>query len=723
MKSPQISNIFISRILPILLICFLGIGLYSNTFRNEFVFDDLIFIVSNPAIRDVTHLDSIWGMLSQPSRFVAFYSFALNYHFHQLDVFGYHVTNVVIHLMSGVLVWWLVGMLVGNLSRKQTSGVCLQQKITNRPPRSVYGSTVALFVALIFVAHPVQTQAVTYVTQRFASLATMFYLLAVCLYMKGREDASARLYKYYFFIGAVVAGVLGMFTKEIVITLPLMILLIEFMFLRPSETAHRPRRSVYGWGTILLFCLIIPAVFSFNVKSMLFAQKMSESHVGDVITFGKYVLTQFRVMMVFLRISFFPIGLNPDYDFSLSQNIFDLSTSLSLITWIGVLVAAIRFKKYNTLMAFGMFWFVFTLAPNFIPRRHVIFEHKLYLPMVGFAIALVVGLRHVMKDYKKYVIVLSLIVGTCSFLTFQRNSVWQDGVTLWQDVLKKSPHRLRPHMNLGGAFLRHGNFNQAIEYFTKALTIDSQHAKAYNNRGVAYGAKKQYNTALENFNQALMLNPDFDEAYNNRGNAYRHMGQNNLALADYDKAIEINPRLEDAYSNRGVIYKIQGQYDAALADYNKALEINPTYIKAYSNRGTAYVEMKKYALALEDYKNALKLNPHFWEAYYNRGIAYFNTRKYQLALADYDKVIQMNPRFEGAYWQRANIYLAMNRMEDVLKDYNNIIKLNSQNGLVYYKRSLIYKAKNQREKALQDALKAKSFGYNVDQGYINRLIK
>ncbi len=727
----------IKKYWPILLIWLLGAVLYSNTLHSTFQFDDIPFIVNNKPIQNLGNVKEIWNLLSQPSRFVAFYSFALNYHFHKLDAFAYHLTNLLIHLITATLVWWFVKMLMETLNRKRTSGVRKSE-----PPRFGGGSSIPLFAALIFVAHPVQTQAVTYITQRFASLATLFYLLAVCLYVSGRmrqisgirhqpsekvkilTPDSGRLVakrrrSVFYFFGAAVAAVLGMFSKEIVITLPLMILLIEGLFFYDAQSKKKHVNKILI-SVVLVFLLIIPAVFSFNISDALFASRMSESHIGDTITFGKYVMTQFRVMVTFLRLAVFPMGQNIDYDFPLSQSFFEWPTLLSFLLVMGSLLFAVKIKARRLLIAFGIFWFFLALAPNFIPRRHVIFEHKLYLPMVGFSLVLSVGFFQYVRDVKKFVVGMSIFLIILSYLTYQRNKVWQTPITLWEDALKKSPNRLRPKINLGSAYLEYDRYDDAIDHFTQVIEMDGQYTMAYNHRGNAYRHKKQYDLALADLNKAMSLDSSIAEIYNDRGVVYEALDKDDLALDDYNKALEFNGSYVKTYNNRGIVYQKKGNHGLALKDFNKALAIDPDFEEAYSNRSNLYEETGQYDLILEDYKKALSINPRFTEAYYNRGVIYEKKGEYDLALLDYNKAIQIDSQYVMAYNNRGVIYKMRGQYEDALNDFDKALEIDPTYMESYSNRCVLFESTKQYDLALANCDKALEIDPNASEIYNNR---
>lgn len=205
------------KLLIIITLFLSGFIAYSNTFHNSFHFDDGSSITDNFAIRDLQNLRNIWNFW--PSRFITYLSFSINYHFHQLNVFGYHLVNLLVHIISAILIFYFIFLTFSTPKMKDAN-------ITK------HANVIAFFVALIFLAHPIQTQAVTYITQRIASLATLFYLASLIFYIKSRllEERLINGNIYYFL--SLIMAVIAMFTKEITITLPFVILLYEIHFLK-----------------------------------------------------------------------------------------------------------------------------------------------------------------------------------------------------------------------------------------------------------------------------------------------------------------------------------------------------------------------------------------------------------------------------------------------------------------------------------------------------------
>ena len=696
----------LSKYLPFLLICFIGFIIYSNIFHSPFVFDDLEYIVNNFKIRNIGDLNAVWTAGNVPSRFVGLFSFALNYHFHQLDVFGYHLVNVIIHITTALCLWWFVCL----ITRKE--------------------SQTALFTALLFLAHPLQTQAVTYISQRLASLATLFYLLTLCLYLKGRVSNKKRV---LFWSAAFLTGLLGMFTKEICFTLPFAVLLIEFVF-------YRKERIINGRQVILILssCLIVPAFFSFNLSKTLTLTYPSLSHAGDMITSPVYLLTQFRVILIYLKLFFFPVGQNLDYDFAVSRSFFEPTVIAGFVVLVGMFLLAWKLRSRNALIAFGLFWFLLTLSveSSVIPIRHVIFEHRMYLPSIGLCIGLCAGLFVIIKDERKFKMIMSVMVALLCLLTFNRNQVWTNGITLWQDVVKKSPNKSRGYNNLGAAYIEGGQYDLAITSFNQALAMDRDYFHAYNNRGSAYMHKGEYESAVVDFTKAIELKPYSERAFNNRANAYKALEQYALALEDVNKAIEEYPYFAQALYTRALIHKAEGRMEDAIVDFNESLRVDPRQPRAYYYRGEIYLLNNDQKNAFNDFSRAIALNvdniqaynnrsiiyslrgrpdlalqdlnvaiqrwPHVAQTYANRGVNYKKLGKWREAILDYSKAIKLKPDYAQAYYNRGGLYKLKGYLEEALNDFNQAIMIDPENINVYFERANVYLQKEQVDQAQGD---------------------
>ena len=563
-----------------------GIGIlsYSNTFLVPFQFDDRSSIVDNFAIRNICHLQAIWDFL--PRRFLLYLTLAFNYHFSGMHVLGYHVFNLSVHLATAFLVWWLTLLTFSTPALKKN-------KI------AAHAQVLALLTGLVFVAHPLQTQAVTYIVQRAASMATMFYLLSLSLYAKSRlaqiKSSTLGSWKIYY-LGALAAAIAAMFTKETAITLPLMVLFYEFSFLTTDKKVNWKPLAPF-----LLTLIIIPLTIAMTESPAALQMRGVIAEGPTSITSGQYFLTEFRVMVTYIRLVFLPVNQNLDYDYPVLKNIFEWPAYSSFIFLMSILFLARHlFSKYRV-VSFSIIWFFVTLMPesSIWPIKDVINEHRLYLPMAGFSLLLTSVGYYLLgsRSFKAMTIIFIMLIGGLGALTYQRNMIWGDVGVLWEDTLKKSPQKARPNNNCG--------------YF-----LDK---------------KGEYAKALVDLDKAIAAFPGYADAYNNRGMVHYHQGLLISALADLSQAIKINPRFAEAYVNRGAVLGAGGHFAEAMADDNQALALNPNSVEGYNNRGNVYVKLQKYAEAVDDLKRAVDVDPEFAQTYNNLAVVFYQLKEYDKA--------------------------------------------------------------------------------------------
>lgn len=601
--------------------------IYTNAVNGPPLFDDIGYIKSNDKIRDLSDIGAIWKAWKHPARFVGYLTFALNYHFHGYYWPGFHITNIIIHLINVVLVWSLVRLL-------------FQTGRMRDDPLAADAEFIALMTAMFFAVHPVQTQAVAYMAQRFASLATLFYLLSVFCYLRARLNPSRAA---AYFAAAALSALSGMFTKQITITLPAAILLVEYLFVRPARTERRINwRLILGVGA---FVLIVPAIFRFNVPGILSIHHYSGSHRGDELTNFSYLLTQFRVICTYLSLLLLPIGQNLLYDFPASYSLLDPPVFWSYCLLVAILAYGVRCLRTNRLMALGIIWFFLTLSveSSVIVIKHVIFEHRMYLPSFGFCICAAAWLAQTFRSRRKCALTAVIITLTLAVLTYQRNFVWADDITMWRDVIAKAPEKSRPYMNMGIAYVERGEWETAVAYLDEAIARYGRNHAAYSNRGMAYFAMGRPELAIRDFDRALEIKPDYQEALINRGNYYSYVQDYEKAIADYDQVIARNPAAVEAIHNRANKYFKLKQYAKALEDYDRAIALRPSFVRGYTSRGQVYSRLKKFELALHDFDRAIELDKDNQTALFGRATTAFKKGDLHLALDDYNRLLELNP--------------------------------------------------------------------------------
>jgi len=345
---------------------------YSNTFYVPFQFDDRPNITDNPNVQIKVFT---WDRLEQfvkntykeTIRVFSYFTLALNYYFGGFNVFGYHLVNFIIHVASGIFLYWFLTLTFHLPSQKEK-----------------YGSIsypVALFASLIFISHPIQTQSVTYIVQRMASMAGMFYLLSMALYIKGRLSFGAA--RFIYFGGMGVSYLLGIFSKENVAILPLFIVLYEFYFFQNFDLGPKGKKILL----ILAMALLALGVFGFIILGSRYLHVIIEGYQYRTFTMSERVLTQFRVVLYYVTLLIYPhpSRLNLDYDFPISKTLFDPPTTLiSMILIVGLIGYSVVTAKRRPILSFCILWYFGNLViESSIFPLEMVFEHRLYLPSVG----------------------------------------------------------------------------------------------------------------------------------------------------------------------------------------------------------------------------------------------------------------------------------------------------------------------------------------------------
>jgi tetratricopeptide (TPR) repeat protein len=634
----------------LLIIALLGVIAYSNTFFSPFHFDDPAFIVNNPIIKDFDYFlePSMAARVELPhivpatwkTRYMGFLSFWANYRLHGLNVTGYHIVNLAIHLLNAAVVYLLVL-------------VTLNTPFLRGSVSSEQARRIALFPALLFVTHPVQTQAITYICQRFASLAALFYMLSLLLYAASGISRTAFRRRLLYSI-CLVSAVLAMNTKEIAFTLPLAIALYDVMFLR----GHVVRRTL-RLLPLLLTMLIIPINLIEPGRPFLEAvSEASRSEAQQELLRWKYLIVQFRVTITYLRLLFLPVNQNLDYDYFRFSVSFLFQSLLSFMFLLTMLLYVIRiFRRFRDslpltrLVAYGIFWFFLTLSveSGVVPIGNLIFEHRLYLPSAGVFMAASVAVFLIMRGLRAWVprtavvAVIVLIPLIMTAASYARNDLWKSEIRLWEDTTSKSPRKPRTWFSLGTKYLRYGKPGEAISAFKKSIKLEPEHKRAIVSLGNAYRASGRPDLAIEQYRAAIMLDPEFFEAYLSLAFLYYDLGIFDESIKYYMSAIALMPGDPMAHNDLGNAYVAGGHIEKAIKHYHEALRLKPDDPLIHNNIANAYGLKGMASKAIEHYKISLSLSPDNADMHYNLGLAYLDSGLADEARLEFERVLEINP--------------------------------------------------------------------------------
>lgn len=494
---------------------------YSNTFSVPFQFDDTVCIQGNYVIRHIEKLRDLF--FYWPTRFITYFTFAINYKIHGLNVVGYHIFNLLIHTGCGFLVW-AIARFLKEIDKKDNYGISL----------------IPVFAALIFTMHPVQTQAVTYIYQRHTCLATFFILSAFLCWIKA---AIKENYSSFWFTLSFLLSVSGMFTKEISIVIPF-IIAIHFFWFRNNLKVEIKTSKVLSWCAFLfvLFVSIVLMTHSINPSEIKQVNSM-KGNPEHVITQKDYFLTQGHSFFIYLKLCFLPTKQNIDYDIPISKSIFSPpETFVGFTLMISIFILALYFFKKNKITSFAMIFFIISIIPqsSIIPKPDLIVEHRLYLAVTGFAIFFPFILYQVSKQKKMvFIVFLSVLLIFYGILTYQRNNLWRDPLKLWNDAVMKSPEKARPYLNRGLAHVQKGNIENALTDYTTAINLNPWYIEAYNNRGIAFLIKKNLDDAIIDFSRAIEMDPKNGQLYNYRAIAYILKSSREFAKKDAMIAVKL----------------------------------------------------------------------------------------------------------------------------------------------------------------------------------------
>lgn len=574
------------------------IFIYVDTLSGPFIFDDMPNIRDNPHIR-LTHLSlvdltHVIVKSRAPNRPVANISFALNYYIHRYNVVGYHLVNILIHLSCGLLLYLLI-----------KSTLC----ITGSGASSKYEQWIPLFTALLWMVHPLQTQSISYIVQRMNSMAAMFYILSLLLFIKFRM-ATTRGRKWILLSGCILSGLLALGTKENSATLPFFMFLYEWFFFQKLSTDWLKRHAFTLTAIVITFTLMAGLYIGINQL-----EKIDLGYSLRDFTVSQRLLTELRVVIFYVSLLFWPqpSRLNLDHDFSLSHSLFQPpTTGICLVIILASIILAIYFAKREPLLSFCVIWFFGNLAiESSVIGLELVFEHRTYLPsMLAILLAVVVVFR-VIKPQWLGIGLLCMAVTLGSIWTFQRNQVWADDVALWRDCVKKSPQKARPYNNLAKALARQGNLNDATANYRIALTLKPDYARAHYNLGVILAKQGDLNKGIHHLRTAVHFDPSSHEAQNNLGVALLIQGDLDAAIVHLQNALKITPYYAEAHNNLGKAMQLKGNLPMAIEHYQAAVHLDPDYAKAHTNLGIILKQMGRLEEAKQHLEKALRLRPGY----------------------------------------------------------------------------------------------------------------
>lgn len=575
---------------------------YANSLDVPLVMDDAALLSIGPQ----NLLDIL--LHGEPRRITDF-TFALNYLLHDTDVIGYHLVNLALHLCASITLYLFVGSSISALR------LSFPPKTDSGGKLHFYEHFVPFSAALLFAVHPIQTQAVTYIIQRYTSMATFFYLLSALLYIRARiVFESSRTSPRTLLIGsaALLSGIMAIGSKQIAFTLPIMLFILE-IFIFKGRLITRRFFITSGVFALAAIGFILLNRHDIHLKDILFDlhhATSEDSHASRTA----YFLTQSRVVVTYLRLLCLPVNQSILYDYPLHTNPLSLPVVASLSLHVILFsVMAFLFRQsqqglnnddlekgtLQRLMALSIAWFYIALAveSSIFPIRDIIFEHRIYLPSVGFFLAASAGIAMVANGKHtginmawSLLIIATLLLGG---MTVARNRTWGDSLRLWQDTVAKAPNHHLAHSNLAFEYLVRNRPDMAIPLFVRALELRPEL--------VAFKIKVYFGEALQETNlidgwrfttgQEYLLPDGGSSSYkstsvmfNNLGLAYEYLGAPEKAVVSYKKSLRVDQGYDLAWYNLGLLAARTGDREQAIKSLKRLEQLNSQLAGLLSSR-------------------------------------------------------------------------------------------------------------------------------------------
>lgn len=546
---------------PILLIILLGLLIYANSLPGPFLWDDDFLVKNNPRITSRSNFLSLFTEnIASHSLDSPFYrpaqmaTYMLDYSFWRLNPLGYHLTNIFIHILVGLSLYALVLTLFGDRA-------------------------LACLASLLFVAHPVHTEAVSYISGRADILVALFILISLVTYVRFLEGRN-----WIFYAASLLACALALLSKEYGVILPVLLGVYHAAFSKKVSV-----KTFWPFVALPILYLIYRYV-TMDTEGQIIPH-MHERLPGALIAFTEY-----------LRLLVFPFHLHMAYGQELFS-ILDPRAWAGLALFLGMVSCAIVARRRSRLVNFSILWYLAALLPvlNIFPVNAYMAEHWLYVPSMGLGVLCAKGFlklnRPGVTRFAFRTSVFALLI-YFSVLTIFQNRTWNDAQAFYEHSLKYIPDSTF-NMNLGLIYYRQGRGEEAVELFKKAIELDPSNAKAYSNLGNAYRAQKRLEEALALQKKAVELKPGEPSYYNNMGTVLMDMARYAESEGAFRKALSIDAGYAEALNNLGLLFYAQERLDEAQPYFLKAIELRPGYAEPHFTLALIHYRRGEWARAIE----------------------------------------------------------------------------------------------------------------------------
>ena len=623
------------NIVPVIVLAAVCLAIFSNTFGDEFFWDDYLLIKIDDSIKDIKNLSlffspDYWNesyFFEGQYRPIRRISLALDYWLWELNPTGYHLTNILLHAINTLLVFGLVSLIPGPKTGSTARGAGTGWKDLMGIP---------FVTALLFAIHPIHTESINFIKNRSDLLAFLFFLLSFQLFVRHLR-VNNRATALTLLIAAWLSFVPAVLSKEMALTLPVVLAFYAICFLpAPERKKVFVRIGPYG--------LLVFLYFWFRLSCIGWHEDAGFGPSG----LGRQALAVVKTLGLYFKMLVIPFPLNPEHVFIVPASVFEVPVVLSLSALAGFCITCFRAYRGERLVFFALGWILLTLLPVanifYLPTRPIA-EQRLYIPSLGFCLLIGYGFKRLPRLtsqplHKKRLVMLSgfllsfIIIGY-TVLTVQRNDEWRDAVTFFSKAVALNPDSRDMNYNLAIAYLNAQRKEEAARQFQAVLRLDPQSFDVHFNLGVILKELGRYTEAIAHYQEALRRRPDACGAHYNLGLALDASGRFEEAVNHYLAATRIKPDFFEAYYNLGLVFYKAGRYQEAIDYYLSALQIKPDNVETLNNLGAVFYGLGRLQDAGQYYQEVLKHAPDNLNANVNIGNIFLDQGRFDEAVSHY----------------------------------------------------------------------------------------
>ena len=621
--NPTMDNFSISaRVKALALICVCGVIIYFATVHSPFIYDDAHAIEDNPYIKNLSKFQQMVGVQNIFNRSILLFTFSVNHAIGQLDVFGYHLINLMLHLCVGIMLYFLT----------------MELLTIENPALTPTFQRLPLAVSLIHILNPINVESVTYLSSRSSVLVTLFYLSSFYLFIRfvNSKEKKKKWKNIHYPIVIFFLFYLGLGTKEIIVTLP--IIAVLYLWVHSStKNFHKFLPEL----AVILIPLIIYLLYRYVQMGNLLVIKTDP--YSYMIDRSLYILTQIKVVISYYFVKLiFPINLNFEPDIRLVSGFLDWEWVVSLI--IGVCIAIGIFYQKSILLKCAFIWALITILPtsSIIPLKQIATEHRTYLPGLGINMGLGILFLRGVSHRKLIPPTLFIFLVIYGLLAMKRSLDYRSEINLWQDTVRKSPYKSMVHNNMGTAYLSKERLKEARKSFEVSSALSPSSTDPYINMGHIDARNKEWDKAKLKYDLALKLGANRSQVFFNSGLMRLKLNKPAEALPFLLEAIKIKNHRPLYHQELGNAFRMLKQYDSALKSYRKVLELEPNYVEAQNNIGVIFWNLKILDKAELEFKKALVMKDKT-KIHNNLANLYIAKKQFSKAIPHLKTVLERKP--------------------------------------------------------------------------------